>query len=147
MSACGFQLRDQAALPPAFAHTHIEGVSPYDDFTIKLERALQAGGIEIAPADRATAILRIVDRRRGRRVLSVDADGKVREVEIYTIIRFKVTGKDGALILDEQSLTATRDFLFDETNVLGNASEAELLYQDMEDELVRLMLYRLQAAA
>jgi LPS-assembly lipoprotein len=78
-------------------------------------------------------------------VLSVDADGRVREVELFTVVRFDVAGRNNAFKLEAQSLTLTRDFVFDETDVLAKASEAELLYEDMENELVRLMLYRLQA--
>jgi LPS-assembly lipoprotein len=145
--SCGFQLRDQADLPAALARTHIAGLSPYDNLSVQLRRALQANGIEVVDASRATAILRITNRQRGRRVLAVDADGKVREIEVFATINFELTGRDNPLRLKDQTLTLTRDFVFDETDVLGKAAEAELLYEDMESELVRLILYRLEAAS
>jgi LPS-assembly lipoprotein len=146
LSGCGFQLRDKAELPIALARTHIAGLSPYDDLAVELSRTLRANGVRIVDADQATAILRINDTRRGRRVLSVGADGKVRELELYATVNFDVKGGGNALELKNQSLTQTRDFFFSETDVYGKASEAKLLYEDMENELVRLMLYRLEAA-
>ncbi|MGH8501300.1 MAG: LPS assembly lipoprotein LptE [Gammaproteobacteria bacterium] len=144
VAACGFQLRDQADLPAAMNRTHIAGLSPYNHFRVELERALRANGVAVVNPERAAAILRIKAERRGRRVLSVGTDGKVREFELYTTVNFEVEGRGNDLRLKKQILTVTRDFLFDETDVLGNTSEAELLYEDMEDELVRLMLYRLE---
>jgi LPS-assembly lipoprotein len=145
-SGCGFQLRDKAELPAVLARTHIAGLSPYDDLNVDLSRVLRANGVKIVDAKQATAILRINDRQQGRRVLSVGADGKVREFELYTTVNFDVIGKGNGLKLKDQSLTQTRDFAFSETDVYGKASEAHLLYQDMEEELVRLMLYRLEFA-
>jgi LPS-assembly lipoprotein len=146
LPACGFHLRNQVDLPAAMARTHVAGLSPYDDLYAALSGVLEANGVEVVDAARAIATLRIIERNRGRRVLSVGADGKVREFELFTAVRFKVTGQGDTPILKTQTLTLTRDFLFDETNVLGKSEEADLLYEDMEDELVRLMLYRLEAA-
>lgn len=145
-SGCGFQLRDKAELPAALARTHIAGLNAYDDLNVELSRALQANGVRIVDAAQATAILRINHRQKGRRVLSVGADGKVREFQLFSTINFDVTGQRNTLKLKNQSITQTRDFVFDETDVYGRASEANLLYEDMEDELVRLMMYRLEAA-
>ena len=145
VSACGFQLRAQADLPTEMNRTHIDGLSPYNNFRVELERNLRVNGVNIVEDDRATAVLRIKSEQRGRRVLSVGTDGRVREFELFTVVRFDVQGQGNKLRLEDQSLTVTRDFLFEETDVLGNASEAELLYEDMESELVRLMLYRLEA--
>jgi outer membrane lipopolysaccharide assembly protein LptE/RlpB len=49
------------------------------------------------------------------------------------------------MLLKNQTISLTRDFAFNENNVLGKAAEAELLREDIEDDLARLILYRLQA--
>jgi LPS-assembly lipoprotein len=147
LSACGFRLRSAAEMPAALARTHITGLNQYDSLYIKLRRALRANGIKIVDAKQATAILRIINRTRGRRVLSVSASGRVQEFEIYMLVRFEVIGKKNPLRLKNQTLTTTRDFTFNVAQVLGKSSEAELLYENMENELVQLMLYRLEAAS
>lgn len=154
MTACGFQLRDQADLPAAMQRTYIDGLSPYNNLRVALERTLRANGVAVVEsAERASAVLRIKGEQRGRRVLSVGTDGKVREFELFTTVTFEVEGQGEVkgqghdLRIKKQALTVTRDFLFDETDVLGNASEADLLYEDMDNDLIRLMLYRLEAAS
>ncbi len=145
VSACGFQLRAQADLPTEMKRTHIDGLSPYNNFRVELERVLRANGVAVVDSEHATAALRIKSEQRGRRVLSVGTDGKVREFELLTVVRFDLQGQGNDLRLKDQTLAVTREFLFEETDVLGNAAEADLLYEDMESELVRLMLYRLEA--
>jgi LPS-assembly lipoprotein len=146
LTGCGFQLRDQADLPDGMARTHIAGLDQYDELHVALERVLSANGLKVVGANEASAILRVTAHERGKRVLSVDSDGKVQELELYTIVAFEIVGRGNALELRDQRLILTRNFVLNETNVLGNASEAEVLYEDMENELVRLILYRLQAA-
>jgi LPS-assembly lipoprotein len=146
LSGCGFQLRGAAYLPPELSHTYIDGVSPYSNLATNLRQQLRANGVEtVEDRSQATATLRIISNNHGRRVLAVDDKGKVREYQLYTILSFEVKGIKNKLLLDNQTLTLTRDFVFDENNVLGKVAEAELLREDMEDDLARLILYRLQA--
>lgn len=145
LAACGFHLRGAAELPPELSRTHITGVSEYSGFAISLRQQLRANGVEtVDDQEQATATLYITQNRTGRRVLSVDDDGKVREFELVTILSFEVKGKDQELLLENQTITLTRDFVFDQNDVLGKAEEAELLQEDMEQDIIRLMLYRLQ---
>ncbi len=145
LGGCGFHLRGAAELPPELSRTHITGVSPYSGFAISLRRQLHANGVEtVEDQQQATAILRITQNRRGRRVLSVDDDGKVREFELFTTLSFEVKGQNKEVLLKNQTITLTRDFVFDQNDVLGKAAEADLLREDMEQDLIRLMLYRLQ---
>ncbi len=133
-------------MPDNLVRTHIAGLSQYDDLYIALDRALRANGVAVVNADRATAILTITDLDYGRRVLSVGADGKAREYELFTRVKFAVAGQGNPLELESQTIILTRDFLFDNANILGKTEEVELLYEDMQEEMVRLMLYRLEAA-
>lgn len=146
VSGCGFQLRGAAYLPPELSHTYIEGVSPYSNLATNLRQQLRANGVEtVEDRNQATATLLITSNNHGRRVLAVGDNGKVREFQLYTVLSFEVKGVKNKLLLENQTITLTRDFAFDENNVLGKAAEAELLREDIEDDLARLILYRLQA--
>jgi len=145
ISGCGFHLRGQADLPPELARTHIVGVSPHSEFAANLRQQLRANGVQIVEAEQSTATLRITRKDGGRRVLAVDQNGKVLEFELYSVIAFEVTGQDKAILLKNQTISLSRAFLFDVNDVLGKAAEAELLREDMQADIVRLMIYRLQA--
>ncbi|MEN8129488.1 MAG: LPS assembly lipoprotein LptE [Pseudomonadota bacterium] len=143
---CGFQLRGAADLAPELSRTQIQGVSPYSDFAAKLRQQLRANGVQVVDSkEQAMAILRITKNKSGRRVLSVGDNGKVREYQLFSVLSFEVRGMNKERLLKNQTIRLTRDFVFNENDVLGKSQEAELLRQDMEGDLIRLMLYRLQS--
>jgi LPS-assembly lipoprotein len=145
IAGCGFHLRGQADLSPELARTHIVGVSPYSEFAANLRQQLRANGVQIVEAEQSTSTLRITRNVSGKRVLSVDQNGKVLEFELYSVISFEVTGKNKTILLKNQTISLSRPFLFDVNDVLGKAQEEALLKEDLQADVVRLIIYRLQA--
>jgi LPS-assembly lipoprotein len=142
---CGFHLRGQADLSPELAKTHIVGVSPYSEFAANLRQQLRANGVQIVDAEQSTSTLRITRNVGGKRVLSVDQNGKVLEFELYSVVSFEVTGQEKTILLKNQTISLSRSFLFDVNDVLGKAQEEALLREDLQEDVVRLIIYRLQA--
>ena len=145
LAGCGFHLRGVIELPPELSRTHISGISEYSDFAATLRQQLRANGVEIVEADQSTATLRITRHRITRQVLAVGADGKVREFELLGVLSFEVRKADKTVLLKNQTITLTREFIFDPDDVLGKTEEEALLREDLTENLARLMIYRLQA--
>lgn len=142
LHGCGFQLRGQAVLPPALTHTWIEGGR--GDLLAELRQALRDAGAELVDdRGQASAVLRLLEQRNGRRVLSVRPDGKVLEYELTLQLRYTVEDPEGHSLLGPQRLEVRRDYLFDRTDVLGKSVEEEALRRDMTRDLVRLLMLRL----
>ena len=144
LGSCGFHLRGVTELPPKLSRTHISGISPYSDFAVNLRQQLRANGVEIVEANQSTATLRITRNRIDRQVLAVGSDGKVREYELFAAVSFEVRGADAAVLLENQTITLSREFIFDPDNVLGKREEEALLRENLRKDIVRLMIYRLQ---
>ena len=143
LAACGFRLQGSSPLPAVFALTHVEAGAPNSDLARALRRSLERAGTRIAPmGGDGVAILRILEDEAGERVLSVSPTGVPEENELYHRVRYEVLS-DGAQLLPPRSLTVTRDYRYDETDILGKRREAEALQAAMVDELVRLMLRRI----
>ncbi len=147
LTACGFHPRGDLTLPAYMSKTYIQGATPYSDLETDLHRALDIAGAQVtaAPQD-ATARLRILHEEFGRRVLSVDITGKAREYELFYTVDFDVDGADGKSLLAHQLQTLTRDFTFDETQLLGKANEEDLLHREMRHEMVQRILRRIERA-
>lgn len=143
--SCGFHLRGATKLSPEIARIHISGLSPYSDVAVVLRQQLRANGVEIVEVNQSTATLRITHNGIGKRVLSVGSDGKVREYELFAKLSFEVRDVDKTVLLQNQTITLTRDFIFDPNDVLGKAEEEALLKEDLHENLIRLLIYRLQA--
>jgi LPS-assembly lipoprotein len=58
---------------------------------------------------------------------------------------FELRRADGSVLLPEQEVLLERDFIFDERDALGVAGQEEALRQDMEREMVRAILRRIES--
>lgn len=147
MTSCGFHLRGQVGLPPQMSKTQLTGLSERDALALALRQALRANAVTLVEsAAQATALLRVLGREEGKRVLSVGGNGKVREYELYLSVSFDVKTVEGAHVA-VQTLTLTREFIFDEADVLGKSQEELLLREDMYKDMAQLIMYRLQGSA
>ena len=148
LSACGFHLRGDSRLPPEMAHSFIQTASPDSDLLLELRRALRSNGIVIVDDEaEADSVLRILQEQQNRRVLSVDERGRAREYELSYSVTFDVVGRGGNshFQMPKQNLSLKRDFLFDTEGVLGKGREEQVLVRDMQRDVVRLILLRLQS--
>ena len=149
VAGCGFSLRRSFGVPQVMARTHLIGPQRSEIY-VGLRRSLAASGVTLVetPAE-AGAILRLSRERGGRRVLSVGRDARVNEYEVYSTVTFELLarGEDAnRAIIEPQTLRLTREYLYDATGVLGKSDEEALLRQEMQRDLVRLIMYRLEAA-
>ena len=145
LASCGFQLRGGGDLPPEMEKTFIKGLAPNDTLYVEMVRTLRANGLEVVESEeQATALLHFTRKRNGRRVLTVGSGGKVREYEINTTVTFQAKGIGNEFRVKSQTLTVTRNYVFDQDAVLGKAEEEALLREEMQRDLVVLILFRLQ---
>lgn len=145
LSACGFQLRSTPTVPPQMQRTYIESIDHYSSFYRKLRRELQAAGVSVVDSSNdATAVFSILSDETDQRVLSVSARNVPREFEVYYTIQYTLRAASEVL-LEPQLQTATRDYTYDETRVLGKSREEDLLRDAIVDDLVRIVLIQLSS--
>jgi LPS-assembly lipoprotein len=146
LASCGFHLRGAVDYPPGMAVTYIEAADRYTPFYRKVKAALRQGGVRVtANAGEAGAVLKILQDETGERVLSVSARNTPREYDVYYIVRYSLQ-VDGREALPAQQLVLTRDYTWDETQVLGKDAEGEVIRQALADDLVGMVTRRLSSA-
>lgn len=145
LSACGFQLRSSLTVPAQMSSTYIETADTYSLFYRKLRRELQSAGVRVVDnkAD-ASAVFSILSDETDQRVLSVSARNVPREYEVYYSVYYSVQAGN-AVLMEPQLQTATRDYTYDETRVLGKSREEDLLRDAIANDLVRIVLIQLSA--
>ena len=79
-----------------------------------------------------------------REVLTVDSDGKAREYELMLRITFEVTRPDNSILLKQQVIDISRDFVFEKSSLLGANEEEKELFKEMRNDAAKLVVYRLQ---
>lgn len=147
LTACGFHLRGKVVLPAVMNATYVEG----DKFSL-LVRELgsilrQSGANVVTTRSQATAVLKVEKEAESRRVLSVGTTGKASEYEIYHSVVYSLYDAHGKALVGQQTLSAKRDYQFDENDVLGKANEEEQLREEMQRDLALRIAQRLSVLA
>jgi len=145
LAACGFQMRGATSVPPEMAHTFIAADDHRSLFYRRLRDSLRNAGVDVVASEgEATATFSIMSDIPGQRVLSVSARNVPREFEVFRTVFYSVQAGE-ATLLDARSQTLTRDYTWDETQVLGKEKEEALLREAIVDDLVRIVLLQLSA--
>jgi LPS-assembly lipoprotein len=142
-SACGFQLRDRAELPPQMAKTQLVMSDEYSALGRQVRALLEQSGVEIVTANEASAILEIPVNRVLTEVLTIGDNARVREYRVSHTIRFRLLDADGQVLLGWQDMRQAREISFDEQKILAGSREQEYLKSDLADTLSRLLVTRL----
>ncbi|HEX2530130.1 MAG TPA: LPS assembly lipoprotein LptE [Burkholderiaceae bacterium] len=147
LSACGFQLRGadgSATLPFRTIYLTTPDTSSLGN---ELKRYIGATGVT-AVTDQpkaAEAIIELLSEARGKTVLSLNTQGRVREYSLLYKVRFRVTDSLGKELLVPTEIVLKREIGFNEAQVIAKEQEEELLYRDMQSDLVQQILRRLAA--
>jgi len=142
-AACGFQLRGTAEVP--FSRLYVPGEG---GIALDLRRNIQAGTNArlVDSPQEADAILAFSHEGRAKEILSLTGTGRVREFRLRYSVGFRVHDGKGVDFVPLTNLVLTRDVSFNDAEVLAKEAEEQLLYRDMQNDMVQQILRRLSAA-
>jgi LPS-assembly lipoprotein len=147
LSACGFHLRGsggQYNLPFDSIYLGFGEASPLGNELRRNVRAI--GTTRVLPdAKGADAVLDVVSENRGKTILSLNNQGRVREYLLTYTLVFKVRDSKNAELLGSTEISLKRSISFNETQLLAKEGEETLLYRDMQTDLVQQVMRRLAA--
>ena len=86
-----------------------------------------------------------VSEQREKVVVGMSATGQVREFQLRTRLKFRLRTPQGKELIPETELLQQRDISFNESAVLAKESEENLLYRDMQSDIVQQLMRRLAA--
>ena len=145
LAGCGFQLRGQAPLPAVAARPYVESADRFTPLYAGLDRRLRdAGATPAASAAEASVVIHLHTDESGRELLSVTADNKPGEYEVYYAAEFSVTNGTAELISRKQ-VKLTRNYGYDESAVLAKEHEEASLRDALAGDIADLILRRLAA--
>ena len=147
LSACGFQLRGanhSAGLP---FQTIFLGFAESSSLGNELKRNIRGSGATAITTDAKSAqvILEVLSEAKEKVILSRNSQGRVREYTLYYKLRFRLKDKQNNELLAPTEIVLKRDITFNEAQVLAKEREEELLYRDMQADLVQQIMRRLSA--
>lgn len=143
VAGCGFALRGSYALP----YESIYVAAPdYSVIGAGLKRAIRASGTRVAEtAADAQATFLPAAEARDPVILSLSGSGRVREKRLRYRYGYRVVDAKGRDLVLPGTVELTRDLTYADSDVLAKTQEEELLWRDMESDLVQQLMRRLAA--
>lgn len=144
LSGCGFHLRGEGSgnLPYKTMYIALPDTS---DVNIWLQRYIKASGRTeiVEDAKQAEAVFQQLSENKQKSVLSINALGRVREYRLQLSYTFRLINPKGQVLVPPNEVTLTRDVTYDDSNVLAKGLEEDLLWRDMNNDLVNQIMRRL----
>lgn len=142
VAGCGFKLRQA----PQFAF-HSIYVGSGSALGKELKRTIAASdSVKVSDTIAASqVVLDVINEQREKVVVGLNATGQVREFELRIRVRFKLRTPDGKELIPETEIIQTRDISFNESAALAKETEEQLLYRDMQADIVQQLMRRLAA--
>ncbi|MDR2325334.1 MAG: LPS assembly lipoprotein LptE [Acidovorax sp.] len=149
VSACGFRIRGVPDFP--FSSIYLNAAVS-STFARDLQRNLATASDRLrvlrAPhkPEEAQVVWQLLGERRERIIISKNAAGQVRDLQLRYRMTFRLYSTDGLEWIAPTELEQERDMSYDETLALAKDQEAELIYQTMQSDLVQQVIRRLASA-
>ena len=144
LASCGFRMRGTAEVP--FESLYVPGATA--GIALDLKRNLQAGTRARVVDDPKTAdaVLLFIEESRQKEILSLTSAGRVREFQLRYRVGFRVHDGKGVDFVPPSTIQLTRDVTFNDTEILAKEQEEQLLFRDMQSDMVQQIIRRLAAA-
>jgi LPS-assembly lipoprotein len=156
LSACGFHLRNAVVLPPDLGPVRIVSGDPYSPLAESLAEALERIGaapvrnasddVTGVVSEEKTATLQLLSERWGDTPISIDQFGRAQEFSLRYAVVFALVKADGTLLLPQQTVELSRDYIAPPADSIGKTSERELLVRELRREMSASILRRIGAA-
>ncbi|MBD8879398.1 hypothetical protein IHE49_02765 [Rhodanobacter sp. 7MK24] len=146
LSACGFHLRRNAALPPAMSRVHLV-VTGSSELQRKLSRALENAKVDVEDEPGpGIAELHVPVASFGTQSLTQGGYVRITEYAVRMHTEFNLTAGDGTILVPHQSIDMQHEYSYDSTDTVGNASEVQQLQSSLVEDTVQAIMFRLEAA-
>ncbi|CAN5598096.1 LPS assembly lipoprotein LptE [soil metagenome] len=148
LAACGFQLRDALTLPPDLGPVRLQADDPYSALLQSLTQSLErAGAVIVRDADQDAAVLRILSEHWATTPISVDQFGRAQEFSLRYAVVFRLDRADDSVLVPQQVIELSRDYVAPPVDSIGRSSEAELLARELRREMATAVLRRVDAVS
>jgi LPS-assembly lipoprotein len=143
-AGCGFHMQGRVELPRSLASARIETTDRQSDFYASLRAALHAAGSVLDGNETDAAVVHILADETSERILTVSVRNTPTAFALSYRIKVAVEYQ-GRELLPTEEHTVTREYSFDETELLAKQRESDILRQALADDLAALVMRRLAA--
>lgn len=154
LAGCGFHPRNALMLPADVPAVQVTSNVPYSELTKLLERNLRASGAQIITAAGSAdaqaaelaedaARLQVLSERWGDLPIAIDGSGRAQEYRLRYAAIFVFKRADGSVLVPQQVIELSRDYVAPPTDATGTTTEREILATELRREMAASILRRI----
>ena len=145
VAGCGFQLRGTTPNSQlSFDSVYLDSAkgTPLER---QLRGAILAQGNTVLATDQKSAAvtLRILSEGQEKKILTLNAQGQVREYSLLYRIRFEVADKDNKKLLNPNELALQAFLSYSESQALAKETEERMTYDDLRRDAISQIMRQL----
>ena len=154
LTGCGFHLRNKLALPADMPAVQVDSAVRYSELVKILNRGLRSSGATVvedggtpAVAGKTPGVARLLIRseRWGDLPIAIDGQGRAQEYSLRYAVVFSFLRPDGSVIVPEQAVELSRDYVSPPQDVTGTTTERETLADELRREMSASILRRIDS--
>lgn len=144
LTGCGFKLRDSFSFSSPIRHLYIETNTPYSLLTANLKQFFKRTSVHVtSSAKEADIILNILNEKETQPLISISSTQQTREYNLTVSITFQLKDRSGKIIVPQETMSESRTFTIQSSQILSGSNEAYGLYQQLWQALVYTVANRL----
>ncbi len=147
LAGCGFHLRGDIDLPPAWRSLTLSSASPNSELSKAMQAAFERNGINWQDPANAGYKLFLGEEKFERRNLTIGDNARAAEFELILSTTLRVTDREGVEVLPEIKVSSHKIMTADPENITGKVEESRLLRQEMRQDLVQQLMRQLRFVA
>lgn len=154
LTGCGFHLRNKLALPADMPAVQVDSTVRYSELVKFLNRGLRSSGatvvedgdtLAVAGKQAGVARLQIRSERWGDLPIAIDGQGRAQEYSLRYAVVFSFLRPDGSVIVPEQVVELSRDYVSPPQDATGTTTEREILADELRREMSASILRRIDS--
>lgn len=154
LTGCGFHLRNKLALPADMPAVQVDSAVRYSELVKFLNRGLRSSGATVvedgdtlAVAGKTPGVARLLIRseRWGDLPIAIDGQGRAQEYSLRYAVVFSFLRPDGGVIVPEQAVELSRDYVAPPQDSTGTTTEREILADELRREMSASILRRIDS--
>jgi LPS-assembly lipoprotein len=143
LSACGFHLRGSSQIAERFNPINLQRDQLSDQQWRQLRSALINASATLTEAEDAPRLRVSINRLKDSKLTS-SSSANVQLIQLGMQLRFSVLDAQSNLLIEPQELIQNRTVELDSDNVLSQQDSINTAQIELEKDLIRSMIYRLQ---
>lgn len=144
LAGCGFHLRGSTPDSRlAFESVYVEAPSG-TPLERELRGAVRTGGTRLAVDPKAaTVVLRILNEARERKILTLNAQGQVREFSLTYRVNFEVADAANRKLLPPSEIALQSVLSYSESQALAKETEERMAFDDLRRDAISQIMRQL----